>query len=419
MRGGQFGEGALGRGQHGFGLRDAVVDAAALVESSCDLFFQHDVFFIELHQRDFGVFRLLHLARSIALELREAAIEFADALLGADFLAVEQLAGIGQALQRGSSAGLGLAQAGQVVGADRLDARGLALFAGAFGEFANVEVVGLLGFGDVGMGLHPAHVEQHGLGLADLLRHFAVADRLAGLLLQALHLAGELADHVLDAGEVGLGGLEAQFGLVAAGMQAGDAGGVFQHAAARFGLRLDDFADLALVDEGGRARAGGGVGKENLDIAGTDVAAVDAVAGSGVALDAAGDFQDFGVIDRRGRGAVGIVDGHHHFGVVARGAVAGAGKDHGVHVGGAQRFVRSLAHRPAQRLDQVRLAAAVRPDHAGEAGFDHEIGGFDEGFEPVQAQAREFHGHVTLWSPPAGKPVESGRNANRAARTIP
>jgi len=46
----------------------------------------------------------------------------------------------------------------------------------------------------------------------------------------------ELADHVLDAGEVGLGGLQPQFRLVAAGMQPGDAGGVFQYAAALFGL---------------------------------------------------------------------------------------------------------------------------------------------------------------------------------------
>jgi hypothetical protein len=53
---------------------------------------------------------------------------------------------------------------------------------------------------------------------------------------QTVDLAGELADHVLDAGEVGFGGLEAQFGFVTAGMKTGNAGSIFQHAAALLGL---------------------------------------------------------------------------------------------------------------------------------------------------------------------------------------
>ena len=57
------------------------------------------------------------------------------------------------------------------------------------------------------------------------------------------------------------------------------------------------------------------------------------------------------------------------------------GEDHRVHVGGAQRFVRRLAHGPAQRFDQVGLAATVRPDHARETRLDHEIGGFNERLE--------------------------------------
>jgi hypothetical protein len=82
--------------------------------------------------------------------------------------------------------------------------------------------------------------------------------------------------------------------------------------------------------------------------------------------------------------------------VVPRRSVAGTGKDHRIHVGGAQRLVRGFAHRPAQRLDQIRLAAAVRSDHAGEAGFDHEISGFNERLETVEAEAREFHEHRSL-----------------------
>ena len=252
-------------------------------------------------------------------------------------------------------------------------------------------------------------MEQHGFRLAHLGGDLAVADRLARLLLQAFHLAGELADHVLDAGEVGFGRLQSQFGFVAAGMQAGDAGGVFQHAAALLGLGLDDLADLALVDEGGRARAGRGIREQDLHVAGAHVAAVDAIDGTGLALDAAGDFQELAVVDGGRRGAIGIVDRHHHFGVVARRAVAGTGEDHGVHVGGAQRFVRGLAHRPAQRLDQIRLAATVRTNDAGEAGFDHEISRFDERLETMEAKTRQLHESQNLcW-----------QGANLPAGTIP
>ena len=236
-------------------------------------------------------------------------------------------------------------------------------------------------------------MKQQRLGLAHLGRDFAVADRLARLLLQAVDLSGQLADHVLDAGQVGFGGLEPQFGLVAAGMKPGDAGGVFQHAAALLGLGLDDLADLALVDQRRRTRAGGGVGEQDLHVAGAHVAAVDAIDRARLALDPARDLQDLAVVHGGRRRAIGIVDRHHDFGVVARRTVAGAGEDHRVHVGGAQRFVRGLAHRPAQRLDQVGFAAAVRPDHAGEAGFDHEISGFNERLETVEAKAREFHEH--------------------------
>ncbi|MGY4472180.1 hypothetical protein ACVWWK_007889 [Bradyrhizobium sp. LB9.1b] len=225
---------------------------------------------------------------------------------------------------------------------------------GTLRHLADREIVDMAGFVDVGVGADPAQMEQGCLGLADLGRNFAIAHGLASLLLQAFHLPCELADHVLDAGEVGFGRLQPQLGLVAAGMQTGDAGGVFQHAAALLGLGLNDLADLALVDEGRRARAGGGVGEQNLHVAGAHVAAVDAIDRTGLALDAAGDFQKLAVVHRRRRGAIGIVDRHRHFGVVARRTIAGAGEDHRVHVGSAQRLIGGLAHRP-QRSASTRF----------------------------------------------------------------
>ena len=174
-------------------------------------------------------------------------------------------------------------------------------------------------------------------------------------------------------------------------MQAGNAGGLFQHAAALLGLGLDDLADAALVDEGGRARAGRSVGEQGHHVAGAHLVAVDAVDRAFFALDPARDVERVVLVELRRRLALGVVDADRDFGGVARRPVVGAGEDHVVHLGGAHRLVRGLAHHPAQRFDQVRLAAAVRPDHAGQARLDQEVGRLDEGLEAEQAQPREFH----------------------------
>ena len=174
-------------------------------------------------------------------------------------------------------------------------------------------------------------------------------------------------------------------------MQAADAGGFFQDAAAGLRLGGDDLADLALPHHGGRARARRGVGEQQLHVAGAHLAAVDAIGRALFALDAAGDFENVGIVEDGGRGAGAVVEHQRDFGVIARRARAGAGEDDVVHAGGAHLFVGILAHDPAQGLDEIGLAAAVRPHDAGKAGADHEIGRLHETFEAGQSQLVEFH----------------------------
>ncbi len=140
-----------------------------------------------------------------------------------------------------------------------------------------------------------------------------------------------------------------------------------------------------------RARSGGGIGEQDVHVARAHLAPVDAVGRALLALDAARDVERLVLVELRRRVAGGVVDLDRHLGIVATGAVVGASKDHVVHVRGAQRLVRGLAHHPAQGLDQVRLAAAVGTDHAGEARLDQKVGRLDEGFETEQAQSRELH----------------------------
>ena len=60
-------------------------------------------------------------------------------------------------------------------------------------------------------------------------------------------------------------------------MQAGDTSSFLEDAAPLFGLGLNDFADAALMDEGGRAGARRSIGEQDLDVARADLSSVDAI----------------------------------------------------------------------------------------------------------------------------------------------
>ena len=229
-----------------------------------------------------------------------------------------------------------------------------------------------------------------GFRLADVTRQVAVARGLTRLALQAGDLAFDFADDVFQPRQVGFGGAQAQFGFVAALMQAADAGGFFQDGAARQRLLRNQQADLALAHERGRARTRRCVGEENLHIALAHVAAIDPVDAAGLALDAARHFDRVAVGIRGARGAVGIVDENRHFGDVARRASGAAGEDHIVHFAAAHGGGTGFAHHPAHGIKQVGFAAAVRADHGGQAGLDEKLRRFDEGLETGKPEACEL-----------------------------
>ena len=181
------------------GFRDFGIDAAAAAGAFARL--RADGLFLggEPRERRFGVGGQPLLALDVGGELHEPQLEFGDAVLGARFLAIEVLRGDVEAMQRGAGARLGLAQLGQRRRGMRLARGGFRLRAGALGDLAHADVLGVLGVGHLVARGGPAQVIERGLGLAHLRRHGAIADRLARLLLQRVDLGGELADHVLDA----------------------------------------------------------------------------------------------------------------------------------------------------------------------------------------------------------------------------
>jgi len=199
--------------------------------------------------------------------------------------------------------------------------------------------LGLLGLGEFGIGGDPAQMKQRRLGLAHALGDGAVTDRLPRLAFERVDLARELVDHVFEPREVVLGRAQPQLRLVPPRMQARYAGGFFEHAPALLRLGLDDLADAPLMHHRGGTRAGRRVGEQNMHVAGAHLAAVDAIGGARLALDAARHVERLMLVELGGRLARAVVDLDRDLGVVAPRPVVGAGKDHVVHVGGAQRFV--------------------------------------------------------------------------------
>jgi hypothetical protein len=114
-----------------------------------------------------------------------------------------------------------------------------------------------------------------------------------------------------------------------------------------------------------------GVGEQQGDVLGAHIAAVEAVGRTGATLDSAGDFAV----------AVDRIDEQRDFGEIARRTGGGAGV---FHPAAAQRFGAALAHYPADRLEQVRLAATVGADNPGQPRLDAQFGRFYEAFEAAE-----------------------------------
>ena len=341
-------------------------------------------------QSRLGILLQRLLADRVGLALGKQLAHALRGFAGACFLGVQLLALGDQSMMGGCLFRFCLPQRRQDCGRLGLGGRSLG------GDFCRVGHIGgsdgqFLGRADsLGLSGDPAQMMRQRLGLADMPGQISIARGLAGLALQAGKLAFDFADDVFQARQVGFRGAQAQFGLVAALMQAANAGGFLQDGAARQGLLADQKANLALAHEGGRARAGRGVGKEYLHVALAHVAAVDAIDAAGLALDAARHFDRIEIDVGAAGGAVGIVDEQRDLGHVAGRPAGAAREDHIVHLAAADGRGPGFAHHPAHRIEQVGLAAAVRADHGGQTRFYEQLRRFDEGFETGKPEPGEL-----------------------------
>jgi len=231
------------------------------------------------------------------------------------------------------------------------------------------------------VGLGPARMDQPRLHRADLVGEHAIAFCRTGLPPQSRRALFLLAQQLRKPGEIGLGRSKLLFGILAPRVQPGNPRRFLKQKPPLGGLRGDDRRDLALAHECRRMGAGRSVGEQQGHVLCSNVAAVDPVGGTCPPLDPAGDL------------ALGLafiiavaVDQHRHFGEFARRPHRRSGENDVFHAIAAKRLRAAFAHHPADRLEQVGLAAAVGADDSGQAGLDPELRRFDEALEPAELE---------------------------------
>ena len=133
---------------------------------------------------------------------------------------------------------------------------------------------------------------------AQLLDQAAVAAGGVGLALQRRELAPDLAQQVVEAQEVALGGLEPALGALAALAELQDAGRLLDDRPAVLGAGVEHRVELALADDHVLLAADAGVGEQLLDVEQPARRAVDLVLRVTGAEQRAGD-RDLAELDRQ------------------------------------------------------------------------------------------------------------------------
>ena len=235
----------------------------------------------------------------------------------------------------------------------------------------------------------PAGSEQ--LQLPQLAAQLAELLRLLRLPLETLQAAAHLADHVGEPQQVLLGGLQLALGLLSACLVLGDSGRLFDDRAPVLRLRADDETDAALLDDGVRARPDARAEEQLGDVEQPAGGLVDLVFARAVAEQAArhGDVGESRVL-RRHEAAV-VLEGDRHLGHAGGRTRLAAAEDDVFHRAAAQMLRALLAHRPADGVDDVALAAAVRSHHSGDAVVEGKDDAVRERLEAGNLDPPAFH----------------------------
>ena len=223
-----------------------------------------------------------------------------------------------------------------------------------------------------------------GLQVVVTLGHF-------GLLFQLFQIGVQLAQDVIDPGQVFAGVRQTVFGLTAALFVLGHACSFFEKQAQLLRSRLDNAANGALANDGVSAWTQASAQKHVLHIAAAHRLIIDVVAAVAVTGQHTLD-RDLGKLAPLAPGAVvGIVKYQLHAGATGGFAGVGAVENDVLHGFTTQLGSLGLAQHPAHRVHDVGFATAVGPDHAHQLPGQQEVGRFSERFEARKLDGIEAH----------------------------
>ncbi len=212
-----------------------------------------------------------------------------------------------------------------------------------------------------------------------------------GLAREVPDLLVDLVAQILQALEVLARVRHARLGFLAALLVARDARGFLDERAHVVASRLDDARDHALFDDRVAARTQAGAQEQRRDVLAPATRAVDEVGRGAVARHQAAQ-RHLGVV---GVGAadlaVAVVEDQLYRRTADRLARVRAVEDHVRHRVAAQMLGGQLTHDPTHRVDDIRLAAAVRADDAGEVLGEVDGRRIDERLEAGEFDLRQAH----------------------------
>ena len=224
------------------------------------------------------------------------------------------------------------------------------------------------------------------------LRHeLVVARRPPRLPLQAPHAPLDLVGEVAETSEVGLGRVQLAEGLAAAVLVPGDAGGLLEEPAPVRRVLREDLVDHLQFDHRVGPGAHAGIHEEVGDVLEPARHPAEEVLRLARAVEAAAQ-RDLGVLGRQHPARV--LDRQEHLAETERAPLRRPVEDDVLHLLRAEDPRALLPDHPPHRVDDVRLAAAVRPDDGRHAGVELEHRPLGEAFEAVQFELAEVHGRL-------------------------
>ncbi|GBR22715.1 hypothetical protein AA3271_1322 [Gluconobacter japonicus NBRC 3271] len=245
-------------------------------------------------------------------------------------------------------------------------------------------------YGEIGAGVQEGM--KLNLGFTQLFRDLTIFPRLNGLFFEASEPLFDLKAQVFGAGKVGFGLAKFQFRIMAAGMKARDASGLFQQKAALFGLGRDKLADTVLADDGRASCTGRQIGKKRLHVTRTHDAAIDTVFAAGATLGTTRDFKIFSVLKWSGGKTLGAGQMKRDLSDVPGRTCACSSKDQVVQLATPEGAGGGLTHGPAQAFDDIGFAAAIWTDNARQARKNVNAHLIGEAFEAADHQAADRRG---------------------------